>query len=138
MQGNRGKWKSVGKFWLGTLKIQLAGKLLYHSFGIVPDLPVDLIVGGDVMKPHACSLKYHPTGRNEFLMGEEKCESCTFFHSEMERRHDEQLTHQFKKLRSSPAICREATAPQCYFQDPWILRNTKSNPAINFKRFSLK
>ena len=59
-----------------TLRLKIAGRVVYHDCGIVKDLPIDFILGGEFMKPHACTLQYAPAGRNEFIVQRTECKYC--------------------------------------------------------------
>ena len=39
------------------LKLQVAGRTVFHECGIVKDLPISFIIGGEFMKPHGCTLQ---------------------------------------------------------------------------------
>ena len=41
-----------------TLGFQLAGHVLLHEFRVVRDIPVDIIIGGELIRPHACTISY--------------------------------------------------------------------------------
>jgi len=61
--------------WL-ILNFEVAGTTVYHEIGIVKDLPVDLLLGGELMKPHGCMLQYVTSGRNVFKLGNKTCATC--------------------------------------------------------------
>ena len=51
-----------------ALRLEISTRTIYHECGIVRNLPVEFIVGGEFMKPHACTFQYVPNGRNEFVI----------------------------------------------------------------------
>ena len=57
-----------------TLRFQLAGHVLVHEFGVGKDLPVDIIIGGELLRPHECTISYASTGRDIFHLGKATCE----------------------------------------------------------------
>ena len=40
------------------LNFSIASQTVYHGVGIVKDLPVEFLIGGELMKPHGCTLQY--------------------------------------------------------------------------------
>ena len=48
------------------LKLEICNDVVYHEVGVVKDLPVSILLGGELMRPHCCSLQYTATGRNNF------------------------------------------------------------------------
>ena len=58
------------------LKLEILGKQLYHEVGIVKDLPVNFLLGGELMTPHACTLQYVPNARNTLTLGNVECTIC--------------------------------------------------------------
>ena len=73
------------------LKLEVTGRPLYHQFGIVKGLPVDILLGGELMRPHACTCQYNQQGRGIFSLGTDKCKLC-----------EENL--QILKAENSPAL----------------------------------
>ena len=71
-----GDGKELDLLGWATVNFEIAGKMVYHEFGVVKDLPVDFLLGGEFMKPHACTLQYATTGRNRFQIGIDFCSSC--------------------------------------------------------------
>ena len=49
-----------------TLRFQLAGHVLLQEFGIVKDLPVEIILGGELIRPHKCTISSLSTERDTF------------------------------------------------------------------------
>ena len=41
-----------------VLPVALGSNLILLEFGVVPNLPIELLVGADVLEPHLCSLLY--------------------------------------------------------------------------------
>ena len=58
------------------LNFSIAGQTVYHEVGIGKDLPVEFLIGGELMKPHGCTLQYSTAGRNVFHLGNNVCETC--------------------------------------------------------------
>ena len=54
--------------WL-LVKFTIGGRPLYHEVGIVHDLPLDFLLGGEFMVPHTCNLQYSPDALNTFTLG---------------------------------------------------------------------
>ena len=39
-----------------VLPVAISSNLIWHEFGVVPNLPFEVLVGADVLAPHLCSL----------------------------------------------------------------------------------
>ncbi|KAF0096477.1 MAG: hypothetical protein FD144_5878, partial [Rhodospirillaceae bacterium] len=88
-----------------VLRMEVAGRAVYHEVGVVRELPVDVIIGGEFMRPHECSLKYADTGRNGFCLGAAECEKCTRNRERLRLEGDAQLTTRFpRRGPSSPLV----------------------------------
>ena len=57
-------------------KIRVCDRLLYHSFGVVREFPVEVLIGGEFLKAHGCSLTYVPDGNNRLELGSNDCPTC--------------------------------------------------------------
>ena len=55
------------------INFEIAGQTVYHEIGVVKDLPVEFLIGGELMKPHSCSLQYVTSGCNTFHLGSLTC-----------------------------------------------------------------
>ena len=55
IEGNNASLNFVGFM---ALRFQLAGHVLLHEFGVVKNLPVDIIIGGELERPHECPITY--------------------------------------------------------------------------------
>ena len=58
------------------LKLEIGNDVVYHEVGVVKDLPVAVLLGGELMRPHCCSLQYTATGRNNFHLRTPSCSVC--------------------------------------------------------------
>ena len=38
------------------LKLEIGNEVVYHEMGVVKELPVPILVGGEMMRPHCSSL----------------------------------------------------------------------------------
>ena len=47
-----------------TFVVAIDGHWLFHEFGVVGDMPLDAVVGAEIMKSHAFQLRYLPDGPN--------------------------------------------------------------------------
>ena len=62
-----------------VLPVTLGANLLWHEFGVVPNLPLEVLVGADVLAPHQCSLLYLKSGTKQLLFEKEQCATCDRF-----------------------------------------------------------
>ena len=59
-----------------VLPVSLGSELLWHEFGVVPDLPLEVLVGADILAAHQCSLLYLKNNRKRLLFGHPNCPNC--------------------------------------------------------------
>ncbi len=59
-----------------VLKFDLVGKTVFHEVSVVQEIPVDFIIGGELMKCHKSSLVYQSEGRNTLTFGSDSCSLC--------------------------------------------------------------
>ena len=59
-----------------TLVVAIDGHWLYHEFGVVGDMPLDAVVGAEIMKSHAFQLRYSPDGPNVIELSNPSCALC--------------------------------------------------------------
>ena len=85
------------------LRFAIIDRIVFHQVGIVRGLPVDFIVGGEIMKPHGSLLAYTPSGRNEFDLGQASCEICVDNKKILQDEHSSQLSTKYKRARVGPS-----------------------------------
>ena len=54
----------------------LGTTLLWHEFGVVPNLPLEVLIGADVLTNHQCSLLYLKDNQKRLMFGNENCTEC--------------------------------------------------------------
>ena len=59
-----------------TLVVAIDGHWLFHEFGVVGDVPLDAVVGAEIMKSHAFQLKHSPDGPNVIELSNPSCALC--------------------------------------------------------------
>ena len=59
-----------------VLPVTLGTSILWHEFGVVPDLPLEVLIGADVLAPHQCSLFYLKNNQKRLQFGLEVCSGC--------------------------------------------------------------
>ncbi len=59
-----------------VLPVSLGSNLIWHEFGVVPNLPLEVLVGADVLAPHLCSLLYLTTNKKRLQFGVKECPRC--------------------------------------------------------------
>ena len=65
-----------------VLPVSLGTTLVWHEFGVVPNLPLEVLIGADVLARHQCSLQYVPHKRKRLQFGLQSCSSCDRFRSD--------------------------------------------------------
>ena len=56
-----------------VFKSKVCDKLLYHLFWVLNNLSVEVLIGGEFIKVHGCTLTYAPTGRNRLDLAVNEC-----------------------------------------------------------------
>ena len=69
---------------IAVLPISLGSNLIWHEFGVVPNLPLEVLIGADVLAPHLCSLHYLPNYKKRLTFGVQVCDSCSRYRSDPE------------------------------------------------------
>ena len=59
-----------------VLPVSFGTTLLWHEFGVVPNLPLEVLIGADVLAAHQCSLLFLKNNRKRLLFGNPACVSC--------------------------------------------------------------
>ena len=59
-----------------VLPISFGTTLVWHEFGVVKDLPLEALIGGDVFTPHFCTLQYLKNNRKRLEFGTQTCSEC--------------------------------------------------------------
>ena len=67
-----------------VLPVAFGSVLLWHEFGVVRDLPLEALVGGDIFIPHFCTLQYQPNGKKRLEFGIKNCAECDRHRSDLE------------------------------------------------------
>ena len=62
-----------------VLPITLGTILLWHEFGVVPNLPLEVLIGADILSNHQCTLLYQKNNQKSLLFGNENCQHCDQF-----------------------------------------------------------
>ena len=104
-----GDGKTLNLLGWSLVKFEIAGRPLYHEVGVVEDLPIDFLLGGEFMSPHTCNLQYSPTSRNTFTLGAGACAVCKRNHSLMHTGQSPMLRHFHKSQASAGKV--SATTP---------------------------
>ena len=56
-----------------TLRFTIFTRTAYHEFGVVKNLPIDMLIGGEFLRPHECEIMYQASGRDVFGMKDGSC-----------------------------------------------------------------
>ena len=59
-----------------VLPVSLGTTLLWHEFGVVPRLPLEVLIGADIMVPHQCTLYYLKQNQKRLQFGLKTCATC--------------------------------------------------------------
>ena len=69
--GNNQEIPLVG--WM-SLRFTITKRTAYHEFGVVQNLPIDMLIGGEFLMQHECQIMYQASGRDVFGMNDGTCE----------------------------------------------------------------
>ncbi len=67
-----------------VLPVTLGTTLLWHEFGVIPNLPLEVLIGADVLPNHQCSLLYLKDNQKRLMFGNENCTECNRFRTNPE------------------------------------------------------
>ena len=62
--------------------MSLGTNLLWHEFGAVPNLPLEVLIGADFLAPHLCSLQYLKDNKKRMHFGVTVCAKCNRFRND--------------------------------------------------------
>ena len=89
-----------------VLPVALGSTLIWHEFGVVPNLPLKVLLGADVLAPHLCSLLYFKNNKKRLQFGIQGCLRCLQYCSDTEvgsqkqlRLVDRSLKHKRNRLK---------------------------------------
>ena len=58
------------------LPVTLGTILQWHEFGVIPNLPLEVLIGADILSNHQCSLLYQKNNQKSLLFENENCQHC--------------------------------------------------------------
>ena len=93
-----GNGKAVEPLGWGNFEFEIAVKIFCHEVGVVQELPVDFLIGTDLMFPHSAKLRYSSVGCNTLSFEPVPCSVC----SGNLRLLNEEKFHQFSHFIRSP------------------------------------
>ena len=74
-----------------TLRFTIKKRSAYHDFGVAKNLPIDMHIGGEFLRPHECQIMYKASGRDAFGIKDGSCDVCLRNKEKMKAKHDPQL-----------------------------------------------
>ena len=74
-----------------TLRLTINIRSAYHEFGVVKNLPIDMLIGGEFLRQDECQIIYKASGRDVFGIKDGCCERCARNKEQMKAEHDPQL-----------------------------------------------
>ena len=67
-----------------VLPVALGAALLWHEFGVVPELPLEVLIGADILAAQQCSLFYLKNNQKRMKFGVPSCRRCDQFRTNPE------------------------------------------------------
>ena len=74
-----------------TLRFSINTGSANQEFGVEKDLPIDMIIGDEFLRPQECQIIYTASGRDVFGIKNGWCEKCVRNKEKMKAEHDPQL-----------------------------------------------
>ena len=72
-----GNGQPISLLGFADFAVKVADLWIWHGFGVVDDLPLDVILGAEILKPHGAMLSYQPRGDNTLTLTLSACRVCT-------------------------------------------------------------
>ena len=82
-----------------VLPVALGSNLIWHEFGVVPNLPLEVLVGSDVLAPHRCSLLYLKNNKTRLQLGIQVCPRCLQYRTDPDVGSQKQLRFVDRSLK---------------------------------------
>ena len=103
--------------------VRLTNFWLFHEFGVVAELPLPAIIGGELMRKHAARITYQPQGEHLFELGNAVCDTCTRIRNAMVETGDPQLRYCIDTPRRPDSVLRRdlpilVAVPRVHWRDP--------------------
>ena len=89
-----------------TPRFNINTRSAYNGFGVVKNLPIDKLIGGEFLRPHECQIMYNASGRDVFGIKDGDCDACVSNKEKMKAEHVPQLQATPKR---TPARRRDLT-----------------------------
>ena len=61
-----------------VLPVMISDTLIWHEFAVVRHLPLEVLIGTDILQPHFCSLLYLTNKQNDFRFALQNCLECNY------------------------------------------------------------
>ena len=108
---------------VAVFAVRLTTFWLFHEFGVVAELPLPAIIGGELMRKHAARITYQPRGEHLFELGNAVCDTCTRIRNAMVESGDPQLRYCIDTPRRPDAVLRRdvpilVAVPRVHWRDP--------------------
>ena len=123
-----------------VLPVALGSNLIWHEFGVVPNLSLEVLVGADVLVPHLCKLLYLKNNKKRLQSGIQVCPRCIQYRTDPEVGSQKQLRfvdRRLKRKRNRLKVSYNflATLPEavCDDSDSEQLKEVNKGQALSVK-----
>ena len=82
-----------------VLPVAFGSTLVWHEFGVVQNLPLEVLVGANVLAPHLCSLPYLKNNKKRLQFGIQICPRCLQYRTDPEVKLQKQLRFVDRSLK---------------------------------------
>ena len=103
-----------------TLRFTINTRSAYHDFGVVQNLPIDMLTAGEFLRQHECQFMYKASGLDAFGIKDGSCDVCLRNKEKMKAEHDPQLQPTPKRTPRSVVI-----SPALWFQHAYLMSKSE-------------
>ena len=111
--GNKEEIPLLG--WI-TLRFSINKRSAYHGFDVVKNLPIDMLIGAEFLRPDEFLIVYTASGRDAFGIKHGSCDVCLLYKEKMKAEQDTQLQATPKrtpaKRRDLPCVVVQTRLPE--------------------------
>ena len=61
-----------------VIPLMIGDTLIWHEFAVVHQLPLEVLIGADILQPHLCSLLYLKNKQKDLRFGLQNCFECNY------------------------------------------------------------
>ena len=78
-----GNGEALDLYGFTVVPVSFNANLLCHEFGVLPNLPLEVLIGADFLVPHICLYQYLKGNKTRLQFGVAVCASCNRFRNDL-------------------------------------------------------